>query len=101
TVEVDVRVEQLLTPDLDSVRHADEAHVSPLAGSTHRLHHRHLSPDALQHRVCADSIGQLHDPGHALITALGHDVGGAELTGELLPGIVTAHREDPPGSHLP
>ena len=44
---------------------------------------------------------QLFYPGHALILALGHDVGGAELTSKLLPRIVTAHGDDVLGSHLP
>lgn len=41
------------------------------------------------------------DSGHALVAALGHDVGRAELAGELLPRVVAAHGDDPPGAHLP
>ena len=37
----------------------------------------------------------------AFVTALRHDVGGAELAGEFLPRFVTAHRDNPLGPHLP
>lgn len=47
-----------------------------------------------------ESVGQIHDAGHALVTALGHDVGRAELARELLPRLVAAHRDDPLGTHL-
>src|SRR6266436_4988842 len=97
---MDVSVEQLLTVELYSVRHAAVADVPTVAGSADRLHHRFLSADALEHRVSAESVGQLLYPGHALITALGHDVGRAKLTRELLPRIVTAHRDNTLGSHL-
>ena len=59
------------------------------------------SADALQHRVRTDAVGQILDAGDAFVTALGHDVGRAELAGELLPRRVTAHRDDPLGTHLP
>ena len=59
-----------------------------------------LGANALQHRISADSLGQLLDPGNALVTALGHDVGCAELAGELLPRLMTAHRDDALGTHL-
>ena len=45
-------------------------------------------------------FGQLLDARHALVAALGHDVGRAELAGELLPRLVPAHRDDPLGAHL-
>jgi hypothetical protein len=48
---------------------------------------RHLDrlpgPDALQHGVGAVAAGQLADPFDALGTALGHDVGGAELAAQV------------------
>ena len=37
---------------------------------------------------------------HALVAALGDDVGGAEVEGQLLPGLVPAHRDDPLGAEL-
>jgi hypothetical protein len=45
-------------------------------------------------------FGHVHDALHALVAALGHDVGRAELAGELLPLLVAAHRDDPLGAHL-
>src|SRR6266404_4558284 len=72
---------------------------APFAGRTNGLHHRLLSANALQHRIGTDAIGQLLDAGHALVTALGHDVGRAELAGEFLPRLVTAHRDDPLRTH--
>ena len=65
-----------------------------------RLHHRLLRANTLQNRVRTDSIGQLLDAGDAFIAALGHDVGRAELACELLPRLVTAHRDDPFRAHL-
>ena len=50
---------------------------------------------------CAPSpFGQLLDPRDALVAALGDDVGGAELAGELLAGLVAAHGDDPLGAEL-
>src|SRR2546422_10651755 len=100
TVEVDVGEEQLLAVKLDPVRDPDVAHVAATASGLDRLHHRLLRTDALQHRVRTDSIGQLLDSLHAFITAFGHDVGRAEFASELLPRLVAAHRNDPPGAHL-
>src|SRR5438445_3956091 len=100
TVEVDVGVEQLLAIELDPMRDADVAHGPTRAGGTNRLHHRLLGAYALQHRVSTDSVGQLLDAGHAIVTALRHDVGCAKLGGEPLPRLVTAHRDDPLGAHL-
>src|SRR5947209_18317408 len=99
-MEMDVCIEQLLTVELDSVRHADVAHVPALASRTDRLHHRFLGADALQHRVGADSVGQLLDAGHSLVTALCDDVGRAELARQFLSCLVTAHGDDPLSTHL-
>jgi hypothetical protein len=49
-----------------------------------RLEARVLGADALQHRVRTDPVGQVQHPRDALVTALGDDVGGAELGGDLL-----------------
>ncbi len=45
-------------------------------------------------------LAQVHDAGNPLVTPLGHDVGGAEITGEPLPLLVPAHCNDPLGAHL-
>ena len=98
---MDVGIEQLLAVELDSVRDADVAHGPAGAGGTDRLHHRLVGTDALQDGVSTDSVRQLLDARNTLVAALGHDVGRAELAGELLPRFVTAHRDDAPGAHLP
>ena len=59
-----------------------------------------LGADRLDHRVRAEPIGQLLDPRHAFVAALGHDVGRAELAGKLLPRLVSAHRDDALGAQL-
>src|SRR5207247_6073855 len=99
-MQMNVRIEKLFTVELDSVRHADVAHVATRPRGTHLLHHRLLGADALQHRVGANSIGQLIDAGPSFVTALGDDVGRAELAGEFLPRLVTAHGDDPLSTHL-
>src|SRR6266496_1651907 len=99
-VEVDVREEQFLPLELDAVRDADVGDVPAFARRADRLLHRLLGADALQHRISTDSVGQILDASHALVAALGHDVGRAELAGELLPRLVTAHRDDSFGAHL-
>src|SRR5665647_1725647 len=99
-MEVDMREEQLIAVELDPVRDADVAHGPSRPGGTDRLHHRRLGADALQHRVSAYTVGQLLDAGHALVTTLGHDVGRAELAGELLPRFMAAHRDDSLSTHL-
>jgi len=48
-----------------------------------------------------DTIGQVHDPRGALVAALGHDVGRAELAGKPLSHGVPAHRDDSLCAHLP
>src|SRR5438445_2916625 len=60
-----------------------------------RLHHRVLGAHTLQHGVGADSMRQLLDAGHALVTALADDVGRAKFASELLPRLVRTHRDDP------
>ena len=40
------------------------------------------------------------DPRDAGVAALGDDVGRAEFEREILPRLVAAHRDDPPGAHL-
>jgi hypothetical protein len=52
--------------------------------------------------VRPEPAGELLDPGHAFVAALGDEGGGAELDRELLAGLVAAHGDDalraePPG----
>src|SRR5712691_12704319 len=89
-------VEKLLAGQLDAVSPADVADVPAGAGGADGLHHRLLGADGLDDRVRAEPAGELLDLRHALIAALGDDVGRAELAGELLAGLVPAHRDDPP-----
>ena len=43
----------------------------------------------------AQAVGHVLDRRHALRTAFGDDIGGAELQRQLLPWFVAAHRDDP------
>src|SRR5207248_5290019 len=100
-MEVNVGEEQSLAVQLDPMRNADIGDVPALASAADRLQHRFLRPNALKHRVSTDSIGHVHDPGYALVATLSHDVGRAEFACELLPRLVTAHRDDPLCTDLP
>jgi hypothetical protein len=82
------------------VQNTDVRNISAGAGRVDRLHHRFLRADALQHRVSAEAFGQFLNARDAFVTAFGDDVGGPKLTGELLPRIVSAHRDNAPRSHL-
>src|SRR3954470_15614717 len=93
TVEVDVGEEELLPVELHPVRDTDVRDVVTRACRTDRLRHRLLGANAFQHRVGADSLGELLDAGHAGVTALGDDLRRTELAGELLPWCMTAHRD--------
>src|SRR5438270_13766506 len=81
-VEVNVGEEQSLAVELDPVRNAAEGDVPPLACGVDRLNHRLLCPNALTHGVSTNSIGHVHDLGYALVAALSHDVGRAEIVAE-------------------
>ena len=48
----------------------------------------------------AESVGELLDPCHALVAALGHDVGRPELACKRLPVRVPAHRDDAFGAQM-
>src|SRR5256886_993513 len=100
-VEVNVGEEQSLAVQLDPVRNTDIGDVPALASGADRLLHRFLCPNALKHRVSTNSIGHVHDLGYALVAALSHDVCRAEFACELLPRLVTAHRDDPLCTPLP
>jgi hypothetical protein len=94
-MQVDVGEEQLVTGQRDIVRDADIADVATRAGSPDGLHHRLLGPDRLDYRVRTEPTGEVFDPGDAILTAFGHDVGGTKLSGERLPRLMPAHRNDP------
>src|SRR5712692_2521167 len=100
-MKVDVREEQLLTLEFYAVRNADIADVTTWSSGADRLHHRLLSADALQNRLCSHTLRQILDAGHTFITALRHDVCRAELQSELLSFFVAAHGDDPFRAHLP
>ena len=80
-VQVHVGEEQLLAGQLDAVGDADVADVPAGAGGADGLHHRLLGADGLDDRVRAEPVGEVLDPGDAVVAALGDDVGGAELAG--------------------
>src|SRR5215218_5439454 len=90
-----MRVEELLPRDLHIVEHADEPDVTACPRGADGLHHRLLRADGLYHRVRPQTAGELLDPCRALLAALAHDLGRAELPGEPLAGLVAAHRDDP------
>ena len=48
----------------------------------------------------AEPVGEVLDAGDAVVAALFDDVGGAELAGQLLAGLVAAHDDDPLGAEL-
>ncbi|GAA2568447.1 hypothetical protein GCM10010398_67780 [Streptomyces fimbriatus] len=98
--QADVGEEQLLPVVGDLVRDADEADVPARPGRVQGLPHGLRGADALQDAVGTDAAGQLLDPGHALLAALGDDVGGAEREGEPLAGRVAGHGDDPLRAHL-
>src|SRR6478752_1936130 len=82
--QADVGEEQLLPVDGDLVGDTDEADVATGSGGVQGLAHGLSGADALQDRVGTDPAGQLLDPGDTFLTALGDDVGGAELARQLL-----------------
>ena len=82
--DADVAEEHLPDRQLDAVRNADEADHRAGAGDVERRLHRLAGADALERGVDADAVGQLLDRLDRRVAALGDDVGGAELRGELL-----------------
>ena len=93
-------VEQVPAGQLHAVRNPDEADVAAGSGGADGLRHRFLGADGLNDRMRAESVGQVLDAGHALVAALSHEVGRAELQGKLLPRLVTAHGDDTLGTQL-
>src|SRR5215218_11121973 len=99
-VQVHVGEERLLAGQFDAVRDADVADVPAGAGGTDGLHHRLPGADGLDDRMRAEPSRQVLDPRHALVAALGDEVRGPVLKGELLAGLVPAHRDDAFGAEL-
>jgi hypothetical protein len=58
-----------------------------------------LRADTFQHRVRTDAFGHVLDACDTFIATLGHYIRGAECEGELLTRLMTAHRDDPLGTH--
>jgi len=83
------------------VRHADVADHRTRPGDGQRLLHRLVGADAFQHGIGADLVGQRLDLGHAVIAALGHDVGRAVLQRQVLARLVAAHGDHAGGAELP
>src|SRR5262249_43571881 len=92
--------EQGLTFELDPLRNAHVTHRTARPSEADRLEHRLLGTHALEHRVRADAVRQLFDALDARISPLGDDVGGAELTREMLTRRMAAHGDDSPCTHL-
>ena len=80
--------------------HADVTDVAARTRGIDRLHHRFLRANTLQYRIGSDSFGQLLDPRNAFIASLNHNVSCTKFAGEFLTRRVTAHRDDPLGTHL-
>src|SRR5439155_19055439 len=99
-MQVYVAEEQLLAVELHAVGDTDVADVPTGSRGLNRLHHRLLCADTLEHRVSANSIGELLDASDSLIASLAYDVSGPELASQLLSGLVTTHRDDAPGAQL-
>src|SRR5207237_5630389 len=97
---MDMRVEQLRAIEVDSGWDADVADRPARARGSYRLHHRLVRADTFQHGVRTHALGQLPDAFNALVSALGHDIRGAELARELLARFVATHRDDPLRAHL-
>ena len=95
----DVAGEHRADRQLDAVRHADVADRRAGPGDGDGGVHRLAGADALQHGVGADAAGELADRGLTLLAALGDDVGGAELLGDLLARRVPRHGDHPLGAH--
>src|SRR5262249_30947431 len=58
------------------------------------------NPTSLKSVPTGGVAGGLLDPGPAAVAALGDQVGPPEVQGQLLPGLVPAHRGDPIGAGL-
>src|SRR5258708_3300103 len=99
-MKVNVSEKQLLTLQFYVVRNVDLADVAAGSRGVDRLHHRLLSADALQYRICPHTLRQILNADHAFVTALRHDICRAKLQSKLLSLLVTAHGDDPFRPHL-
>src|SRR4051794_27017933 len=89
-----MRHEQVLAGEADVVADADVTDVAAGPGRADGLHHGLLRADRLNDAVRAETAGDLLEPFDARVAAFGDDVGGAEVAGQLLAGLVAAHRDD-------
>src|SRR5882757_10278936 len=99
-MQMDVREEQLLAVKRNTMRHADVTYVAARTRGGDRLHHRLLGSNTLQHRIGAETVGQLLDARNTFIPSLSDNVGRTKFACELLTRRVTAHRDDPFSAHL-
>ncbi len=83
------------------LRHADAADGAARPRDPHRGLKSFLETNALEHRVRALSPGQLAHPLDRLSAALGDDVGGAELAGQVGALLVAAEDDDALGAEAP
>ena len=90
--------QQLFAVDRHTVGNADEADIAAGPRRAQRLLHGLFGAHALQHSADADTAGQLLDAGDAVVAAPGDDVGGTELAGRILPGLVPGHGDDAAGA---
>jgi len=86
---------------LHIVRGPDRADYGARASDSERRGHRLTRPHALEGGVHADAIGHRHDDLGRRITALGDDVGRAELASQRVARWVAGQRDDPPGAEAP
>src|SRR3954468_4130272 len=80
--DADVLPERDVARDRVLLRDADAADGAARARDLERRDHRLLEPDALEDGMRPVAAGQLPDVLDALVAALRHDVGGAELAGQ-------------------
>src|SRR3954464_8714803 len=92
--------EEIGTVQIDSMWDANISYITSRACRTDCLHHRLLGADAFEYGIRANPFCQVLDTVDTFVASLTHDVGGSELAGELLPGRVAAHRDNPLRTHL-
>ena len=85
-----------------AMRDADDADGGAGPGDGERGRNGLRGADALERRVGADAAGELEHSLDRLLAARLDDVGGAELTGDLLPPSVTTERDSalPPAGQV-
>jgi hypothetical protein len=74
--------------------------VSTGTGGADGLHHRFLNAHRLDHAVRAKPTREVLDRGDAVVAAVGADLGGTELVGQVLAALVAGERDDACGAKL-